>query len=747
MRIKRIAAAMAAAGLVPASAVLADDAKERELAPMKVTADQEVPVQQRTELGRLTEATPVSGAIVDRQELDNLQLVNGLLELGKRVPGISMIRNMRIPDGGKQYTENRIDGMRAIATNTSLLDEVDMANIERIDVITGPASALYGSGALGGTIAVYTRQPPRDFDAKLSQEAGSWGFQRTQGFAGTSTTDGRFGVIVTGSAMDNDGWRRNHAAANQDTAAEHKDGQAIKGLVRLTDTTKLTLGYDRLHYDYRWAGTLRWAKWEQDWRQTEDGTYGQSIDDYETQSARVQQLVGERGELTLAWGRIVDDSISYGGAGSGGANNVICDDPSSASSPLAAGKTVKCRLVNSNNAAVTNTLKTGTTTATTTTAMYRQEFDFAKSTFYVGSDMIEIDSDSATYNNAFNALQAQAGMWAQGSMTATGQGSVTNEKDTTPFVHVEFSPFDRLRVHIGERFGKNAYTVDDRTSANKDVSKTYTGNVARTGVTYDLTSTHLVWANWAQTFNPPATSTLLDTSAKGIAGNTIGSVLDPERSITQEIGFRGRFADWGLRYDVTLFHTNNKGFVTSRDCTAAEQVALNAGAICKINENAGELTAQGLESMWTWAVNAWLDVGATYTNSRVFFNKYRTTTFDYSGNTYQAAPRQRLNLRVAVMPAPGWRIELEGDHLASYYIDNANSATYARPDLYSLRASYSGKHWSFWLHALNLTDKQYATRVSYTNIAGQSLLAASAGQGNAGTYTPLTLRAGVSYRF
>jgi hypothetical protein len=151
--------------------------------------------------------------------------------------------------------------------------------------------------------------------------------------------------------------------------------------------------------------------------------------------------------------------------------------------------------------------------------------------------------------------------------------------------------------------------------------------------------------------------------------------------------------------------------------------------------------------MWTWAVNPWLDVGATYTNSRVFFNSYKTTTADYSGNTYQAAPRQRLNLRLAVMPAPGWRIELEGDHMSSYYIDNANSATYQRPDLYNLRASYHGKKWSFWLQALNITDRHYATRVSNTTIAGQTLLAASAGQGNSGTYTPLTLRAGVSYKF
>lgn len=745
MKLKALAASLAAIGIAQAGTAAAES--ERELAAMKVTADQDVPVQQRTELGKLTEATPVSGAVVTEEDLEHLQIVNPLLELGKRVPGISMIRNMRIPDGGKQYTENRIDGMRAVATNTSLLDEVDMANVERIDVITGPASALYGSGALGGTISVYTRQPPKDFEARLSQEAGSWGFQRTTGNAGATTADGRFGFVVDGSTMDNGGWRKNTAAANQDAAAEHKNGQALKVMVRPTDSMRVTLGYDRLHYDYRWAGTLRMTKWQQDWRQVEAGTYGQSIDDYETTTLRVQQLVGERGEFSFAYGRIRDDSTSYGGAGSGGANNIICDDPTGGVI-LAAGKTVKCRVVNNNSAAVTNTLKKGSSTAATTTAMYRQEFDVAKSTLYVGSDMFEVDADSATYNNVYTARQAQAGQWAQGGMTATGQGSVTSEKHTTPFIHYEFSPLDRLRLHVGERFGNISYMLDDRTASNKDVGKTYKGNVARTGVTYDLAPSHLIWANWGQTFNAPATSTLLNSGTIGTPGITIGADLSPERSVTKEIGFRGKFEDLGLHYDVTLFHTNNHGFVVARDCTTAEQALYNNGAACKLNENTGELTAKGLESMFTWNVNNWLDLGATFTSGRVFFNNYKTTTADYTGHDYQAAPRQHLNLRLGLKPAPGWLVELEGDHVTSYYVDNANTLSYARPDLYNLRASYRGKQWSFWLHAINITDKQYATRVGYTTIAGQNnLLAASAGQGNSGTYLPLTVRLGVSYRF
>lgn len=737
------------------SVVKAQEA-ESTLDAMTISAKKSDDPHTRTELGKLTEATPISGAVVTSEELEHLQLVNNLLELGKRVPGISMVRNMRIPDGGKLYTENRIDGMRAIQTNTSVLDEVDGANIDHIDVITGPGSALYGSGALGGTINIFTRQPPRDFKARLSQEFGSRGFKRTQSNVGASTEDGRFGFIVTGSMMDNDGWRQNNAAKNQDTAAEHKNGIAFRGVVRPTDTTKINLGVDQLYYDYRWAGGLGLTDFKQDWRQSVDGTYGQYIDNYLTKSISVQQMIGDTSEFKIAYARRTDDGVNNGNGGSGGANNVICDDGrTTAGTSVAAGKTVRCAVANNGvfasgrwtNATVTNTIKTSDVVLESTTAQFRKEFDLAKSTLYLGMDTFNVTTGSEIYNNAYNALQAQSGYWSKGTLLS--EGTLTKEKNSTPYVHYEFSPIDKLRFHIGERFDKITYSADDRTATNRDARKTFNAQIMKTGVTYDLNDSHLVWGNWSESFNAPGVTTLIDSNPGNVGGrtNTIGANLDPEKSDTYEVGLRGKFHNIGLQYDVTLYNTVNKGFIVARSCTAAEQLALNGNKVCDINENAGKLTARGVESMWSWAAKSWLDIGATYTLSEAYYNKYVTKTVDYSGNSYQAMPRHRLNLRVAVKPAPGWKVELEGDHYSKYYVDPENSDTYSRPDLFNLRASYRSKDWSFWLHALNITDRKYATRVGYSTIAGVRQLAASAGQGNSGSYTPFNIRMGVSYDF
>lgn len=730
LRFSSLSLAIATVFCAPAYAADSKDgaqvqANEAVLDTVTVSAAKSADPHTKTELGKLTEYTPISGAVVEKEEIEHLQLVNTLLELGKRVPGISLIRNMRIPDGGKLYTENRIDGMRASQTNTSSFDEVDMAGIERIEVITGPASALYGSGAFGGTISMFTRQPPRDFSARLSQEAGSWGFDRTQGNVGGSFADGRFGLIVTGSRMKNDGWRVGRTPGAGNSAAEQKEGVTIRPQFRLTDSTTITLGHSQLKYDFRWAGPVTMANFNQDWRLTEAGAYGRYINDYQTNSLRVQQLVGDHGEFTIAHSSVTDNGLNYGNGGSGGANNVIT--------------------------AANNTVKQADAVTKTSQAMYRHDFDLAKSSIYVGAEEIDITTDSTTYSNTYTPLQAQVGLWGKGAMVAnTGRGSLSKSRETTPFVHIEFSPLDQLRFHIGERFSQISYDVNDRNPlTNKDVMMTRKGNVLRTGATYEINQNHLVWVSRGETFNPQATGTLLNSLAVGTAGNVIGAVLQPERGVTKDIGFRGLFQELGLRYDVTFYKASSKGFGTTRTCTAAEQIALNGGKTCTLNETAGGLGSDGMESMFSWAANSWLDLGATYTHSRAYYTDWRTTAFNYTGKSYQTMPLDKINLRIGVKPAPGWLVELEGDHITSYFVESTNTlGTYSRPDVFNLRASYrKSKDWSFWAHALNLTNQKYATRVMYSTVAGVLQEAAQAGQGNSGSYTPLTLRAGVAYQW
>jgi catecholate siderophore receptor len=78
------------------------------------------------------------------------------------------------------------------ATNDEFIDGIrdsetyfrDLANIERVDVVMGPAAALYGHGSAGGLIDRITRKPTDTPAGELDLTFGSWGEERAEVDAG-----------------------------------------------------------------------------------------------------------------------------------------------------------------------------------------------------------------------------------------------------------------------------------------------------------------------------------------------------------------------------------------------------------------------------------------------------------------------------------------------------------------------------------------------------------------------------------
>ncbi len=58
------------------------------------------------------------------------------------------------------------------------IDAVDLGIVDRVEVLRGPASSLYGSGAIGGAINFIFGERYRPFGVHVSSSAGSYNFQR-----------------------------------------------------------------------------------------------------------------------------------------------------------------------------------------------------------------------------------------------------------------------------------------------------------------------------------------------------------------------------------------------------------------------------------------------------------------------------------------------------------------------------------------------------------------------------------------
>jgi len=102
-----------------------------------------------------------------------------------------------------------VDGVRV---KSPTLGEVDLSDIapdmiERIEIIRGPQSTLYGPDAIGGVINIITKKGTGPFSGYFSQEAGNYDTYATR--AGFSGAWGLFDYALSGSHLESHGQFQN----------------------------------------------------------------------------------------------------------------------------------------------------------------------------------------------------------------------------------------------------------------------------------------------------------------------------------------------------------------------------------------------------------------------------------------------------------------------------------------------------------------------------------------------------------
>ncbi|MEA2329194.1 MAG: vitamin transporter [Thermoanaerobaculia bacterium] len=116
------------------------------------------------------DAVAASVTVITREQLDKLP-AQSLAEVVNAVPGITMdfdaaaagapmMTSRGFFGGGEnEYVKLLVDGVPAGDVESGLIDwrHIRTADIERIEVLRGPGSSLYGDSAMGGVISVFTR--------------------------------------------------------------------------------------------------------------------------------------------------------------------------------------------------------------------------------------------------------------------------------------------------------------------------------------------------------------------------------------------------------------------------------------------------------------------------------------------------------------------------------------------------------------------------------------------------------------
>ena len=103
--------------------------------------------------------------------------------------GLGKSSSVNIRGAEARHSILLIDGVRfgSVTTGTPSWDTIPLDMIERIEILKGPASALYGSEAVGGVVQVFLRKGATGLSAYSSVTAGSRGYgQVTAGVNGGS---------------------------------------------------------------------------------------------------------------------------------------------------------------------------------------------------------------------------------------------------------------------------------------------------------------------------------------------------------------------------------------------------------------------------------------------------------------------------------------------------------------------------------------------------------------------------------
>lgn len=203
-----LASSLAPAQPTPASA-------ERELPAVEATATRVRPGANADEVTTATRTDtplrdlPASVVVVPRQTLRE----QGVIDMNQALTNVSGVQP--VMGGGYGFANNyTIRGLPMRWLRDGLPDGPaqngywrTLADVERIEVLKGPGSALYGSGNPGGTVNLITRAPLARLDAEASAYAGSFGLRGATVDVGGGPAGGRVATRLVANHEQLDGFR------------------------------------------------------------------------------------------------------------------------------------------------------------------------------------------------------------------------------------------------------------------------------------------------------------------------------------------------------------------------------------------------------------------------------------------------------------------------------------------------------------------------------------------------------------
>ncbi|WP_370978709.1 TonB-dependent receptor domain-containing protein [Agaribacterium sp. ZY112] len=231
---------------------------------------------------------PASVSVITAEDIQSMPVAN-IGEALEHSVGLTLQRNgssgrsaVRIRGLESSYTLILINGNRTGSANALIrgndfdLSSIPLDSIERVEVIRGPMSSLYGSDAMGGVVNIITKQSSEDWtgdiraEKSLMQEGEGGDQTRVSGYASGAIVKDKLLAKIAVDYYDRDEWLVYPEPASANSGIEGKEASSILvGLDYLLSDTQslkfdLTKVEDQREYDWYRGPALQNTQQESD---------------------------------------------------------------------------------------------------------------------------------------------------------------------------------------------------------------------------------------------------------------------------------------------------------------------------------------------------------------------------------------------------------------------------------------------------------------------------------------------------
>jgi iron complex outermembrane receptor protein len=573
-----------------------------------------------------------------------------------------------------QYLEDGISIRPVGVFNHNALYEVNLAGVDNIEILRGPASSLYGSNAIGGTVNFITKAPTLTPTADIGISASSEGYRRLDvGASNTFDTEyGEQGLRLSAYASDRgDSW--------QDHAESNKQSVTLRHDWRISDVTQIKNIFSYNHLEADMTGSL-------------------NVDDYNKRSGYSYQ--------TFTY-RAVDSTRL-----SSQINHKWSDQQQTQATLYYRDNTTEQNPSYNIRTDIRNGTPTGTYTGQITENAFQSyglnvqhSVDLDQVKWVVGA--MADHSPNQAKTNDIEVFRDPTSLvytgYQQRQLLRNFNVDVNNQ---AIYGQANWQVLPNLNLVGGARYDWISYDFDNQLTPSRvtgapDEKRNFKKASPQLGVVWNITPKMDVYSNWSQGFVPPEVSSLY-------GANLVTPDLDAATFNNIDAGLRFKLLDDRLDGEITVYRLQGKDEVISY--TKADNT--------REPRNAGKTLHQGIEIGGTWKISDAYDQRVKVSGS-IAQHEYEefqpSPVLNYSGNTMPSSPKSFGTIEYQIKPIPELLLSAEGVYVGSYWINDANTEKYNGHTLLNLRANYRNNGYEVFGQILNATDVHYAESTSFSN--------------------------------